>query len=105
MSESKKPIRVEVFKPDTVINIELPVAYVERFNQFMLEFIPFKDDQHLKDTLEKVQKGEQDEPFSYHTTTLLSFLVLVEEAARKQNLLKYVEIDPDAQETKDVSED
>jgi len=94
MSEEKKsPLQVEVFKPGTTIKIDLPVAYVERFNQFLLEFIPFKDEEHFKTTMEKINNKEQDEPFSYHTTTLLSFLVLAEESARKQGLLEHVEID------------
>jgi hypothetical protein len=96
MSEEKKsPIKVEVFKKDTTIKVDLPVAYVERFNQFMLEFIPFENEEHFKTTMDKIQKNEQDDAFSYHTTTLLSFLVLVEESARKQGLLEEVEIDPE----------
>tara|TARA_R110000868_G_C10916146_1_gene765321 strand:+ start:972 stop:1289 length:318 start_codon:yes stop_codon:yes gene_type:complete len=105
MSEPKKPVEVEVYKPDTVIKIDLPVAYVQRFNQLMLEGIPFKDHDHFTETLKKVEKGDQDDPYSYHVTTILSFLVMVEEAARKQGHLKTVEINPETQEQTDVSED
>lgn len=105
MAENKGPLKVEVFKPETVINIQLPVAYVERFNQFMLEFIPFKDEEHFKATMDKVRDNKQDDEFSYHTTTLLSFLVLCEESARKQGLLEYVEIDPETGKKVETSKD
>lgn len=95
MAETKEPLKVEVFKPGSTITVELPVAYVERFNQFLLEFIPFKDEEHFKTTMEKVKDNKQDDEYSYHTTTLLSFLVLCEESARKQGLLEYVDIDPE----------
>jgi flagellar biosynthesis component FlhA len=101
-----KPIKVEIYKPEAVITIQLPVGYVARFNQMLLEFFPFKDEQHLKDTLKKVADSQDDpDEFVYNVRTILSFLVLVEEEARKQGHLKYVEYDPVTETTTDVSED
>lgn len=105
MSEEKKevqPIVLEVYKENTTITVEVPVAYVSRFNQMLLEFIPFKDQDHFNDVMKRVQEGDQSEPFSYNVTTLLSFLTLVEEAARKQGHLKNVEFNPETKEQKDI---
>lgn len=101
-----KPVKVEIYKPDVNITIELPVGYVARFNQMLLEFFPFKDEQHLLDTMKKISDSKEDpDEFVYNARTILSFLVLVEEAARKQGHLKYVEYDPATQTSKDISED
>lgn len=97
-----KPIVLEVYKENTTINIDLPVAYVSRFNQMLLEFIPFKDQDHFNEVMKRVQEGDQSEPFSYNVTTMLSFLNLVEDAARKQGHLKNVEFNPETKEQKDI---
>lgn len=105
MAEKKESIKVEVFKPDTTIKVDLPVNYVARFNQFLLEFIPFKDEDHFKTTMEKIKNNQQDDEFSFHTTTLLSFLTLCENSAREQGLLEYVDIDKETGEKIESSED
>lgn len=105
MSEENKevkPIILEVYKEKTVIKVDLPVAYVTRFNQMLLEFIPFKDQEHFNEVMEKVKKGDESDPFSYNVTTLLSFLNLVEDEARKQGHLKKVEYNPTTKEQKDL---
>ena len=101
-----KPVKVEIYKPDATINIELPVGYVARFNQMLLEFFPFKDEKHLMEVMKKISDSPDDpDEFVYNTRTVISFLVLVEEAARKQGHLKYVEYDPTTQTSKDINED
>jgi hypothetical protein len=105
MAENKETIKVEVFKPDTTIKLELSVNYVMRFNQFLLEFIPFKDEEHFKTTMEKVKNNQQDDEFSFHTTTLLSFLTLCENAAREQGLLDMIDIDKETGEKVESSID
>ena len=45
--EDLKPVRAEVYKENTSISLELPVDYVMRFNQILLEFVPFKDQETL----------------------------------------------------------
>jgi hypothetical protein len=105
MSEENKevtPIILEVYKENTTINVDIPVAYVSRFNHMLLEFIPFKDQDHFNEVMKRVQEGDQSEPFSYNVTTLLSFLNLVEESARKQGHLKNVEFNPETKEQKDI---
>lgn len=97
-----KPIILEVYKEDVVIKVDLPVAFVTRFNQLLLEFMPFKDQQHFEEVMKRVQEGDQSEPFSYNVTTVLSFLTLVEESARKQGLLKNVEFNPETKEQRDI---
>jgi hypothetical protein len=105
-TKESKPVKVEIYKPDVSINIDLPVGYVARFNQMLLEFFPFKDEQHLLDTMKRISDSTEDpDEFVYNARTILSFLVLVEEAARKQGHLKYVEYDPATQTSKDISED
>lgn len=76
---------VEILKKDTVIDVKLPVDYYFRFNQFMTEFFPAKDDQHLEEIIKLVQEGKDDtDVYAYHFRTLLSFLLLVEDQAREQ---------------------
>lgn len=84
--ESKSPIReIEILKKDTVIDVKLPVDFYFRFNQFMNEFFPVRDAKHLEDTLKLIQEGKDDtDPHAYHLRTIISFLLLVEDTARKQ---------------------
>ena len=105
MSEEKnevKPIVLEVYKENVTVNVDIPVNFVSRFNQLLLEFIPFKDQTHFEDVMKRVQEGDESEPFSYNVTTVLSFLMLVEDAARKQGHLKTVEFNPETKEQKDI---
>jgi len=94
MSENteKKITEVDVYKEGVIIDIKLPVAFVTRFNQLLLEGIPFKDVEHVAEVMGKVAKGDQDDPFAYHVTTLISFLSLVEDAAKEQGHLKKIKI-------------
>lgn len=104
-NEKKEPLKVEIFKPNTIIKLELPVTYVERFNQFLLDFIPFKDEEHFNEVMKKIADKKEDDEFSYHTTTLMSFLALCEDAARKQGHLELVDIDRETGERINSSED
>lgn len=84
--ESKSTIKeVEIIKKDTVITVQLPVDFYFRFNQFIMEFFPVKDKDHLSQILKNIQDGKDNEdPHSYHFRTILSFLLLVEDSARTQ---------------------
>lgn len=104
MSEEKKKVVLEVYKEGTTVDIKLPVEYVYRFNQFLLEFIPFQDQEHFNKVLKNISDGNIEGPFEYHVSTLLMFLNLVEDSARAQSLLKSVEYDPATQTKTDVSE-
>lgn len=94
----QKPIRAEVYKENEKVTVELPVDYVVRFNQMLLEFIPFKDQEHFLETMKKIGQGTIDDPFTYHCQTVLAFLTLVESAAREQDKLHWVEYNPETQE-------
>lgn len=96
--EDLKPVRAEVYKENTQISLELPVDYVIRFNQMLLEFIPFKDQEHFTEVMQKIAEGKIDDPFTYHCQTILAFLTLVEGAARQQDKLHWVEYNPATQE-------
>lgn len=104
MSEEKKKVVLEVYKEGTTVDIKLPVEYVYRFNQFLLEFIPFQDQEHFNKVLKNIADGKIEGPFEYHVSTVLMFLNLVEDSARTQDLLKSVEYDPESQTRTDVSE-
>ncbi len=83
--ETPKTREVEILKKDTVIDIKLPVDFYFRFNQFMLEFFPVKDAEHFQQILTNIRDGKDNEDaHSYHFRTILSFLLLVEDEARKQ---------------------
>lgn len=85
---------IEVMKKDTVIDLKLPVDFYFRFNQFMLEFFPFKDGEHFQQILNNIKEGKDNEDaHSYHFRTLLSFLLFVEEEARKQGHIEKINID------------
>jgi hypothetical protein len=96
MSEESKPkIReVEILKKDTVIDVKLPVDFYFRFNQFILEFFPVKDAEHFQQILNNIKEGKDNEDaHSYHFRTILSFLLLVEDEARKQGHTEIVKMD------------
>jgi hypothetical protein len=95
--EDLKPVRAEVYKENTNITVELPVDYVMRFNQMLLEFVPFKDQEHFTEVMKKIGQGNIDDAFTYHCQTILAFLTLVESAARQQEKLHWVEYDPATQ--------
>jgi len=85
---------IEILKKDTVIDLKLPVDFYFRFNQFMLEFFPFKDGAHFEQILNNIKEGKDNEDaHTYHFRTLLSFLLFVEEEARKQGHLEKINID------------
>ena len=95
MSEESKPTirEVEILKKDTVIDIKLPVDFYFRFNQFMTEFFPVKDAQHLEEILKLIQEGkDNDDVHAYHFRTLLSFLLLVEDQAREQGHTEKIQL-------------
>ena len=95
MSEESKPTirEVEILKKDTVINVKLPVDFYFRFNQFMTEFFPVNDAQHLENILKLIQEGKDNEdPHAYHFRTLLSFLLLVEDQAREQGHTEKIKV-------------
>jgi hypothetical protein len=96
MSEETKPTirEVEIIKKDTVISVELPVDFYFRFNQFIMEFFPVKNKDHMGEILKNIQEGKDNEdPHSYHFRTILSFLLLVEDSARKQGHTEKIKID------------
>lgn len=95
MSEEKKTVEIEIYKKDSTIKLNLPSVYVQRFNQLMLEFLPFKDEEHFQKVLQNIAENKIEGPFEYHMETIMSFLTLVEEAARQQNLLEKVQINPE----------
>lgn len=95
MSEESAPVirEVEILKKDTVIDVKLPVDFYFRFNQFMTEFFPVKDAKHLEEILKLIQEGkDNDDVHAYHFRTLLSFLLLVEDEARKQGHTEMIKL-------------
>lgn len=104
MEEKPKKIIVEVYKEETTINVDIPVGYIYRFNELLTTFIPFKDEEHMLKVLDDIAKDQINDPFAYHVQTILAFLTLTEEAARKQNLLKKVEYDTETKTRKDIEE-
>jgi hypothetical protein len=105
MSEEKKKMILEVYKEGTTVKLDLPVEYVYRFNQLLLEFIPFKDQEHFNSVMKNITDGKIEGPFEYHMSTVLAFLNLVESSAREQSLLKSVEYDPETKTRTEVNED
>lgn len=104
MSEEKKKMIIEVYKEGTTVDVKLPVEYVYRFNQLLLEFIPFTDQDHFNTVMKNISDNKIEGPFEYHVSTVLMFLNLIEDSARGQDLLKSVEYDPASQTRKDINE-
>ena len=95
MSEESAPVirEVEIVKKDTVIDIKLPVDFYFRFSQFMTEFFPARDAEHMQEILKLIQDGKDDtDEHAYHFRTLLSFLLLVEDEARKQGHTEMIKL-------------
>lgn len=97
MSEEKKEPKIierEVLKENTVIKLEIPVDYYFRLNQFLFEFFPFKDENHLTEIIAKVAEGKDEtDAEAYHFRTFLSLQLLIEDAAKKQGHTHVVKID------------
>ncbi|NDC95596.1 hypothetical protein EB077_09860, partial [bacterium] len=70
MSEEKKKLTVEVYKEGTTIDVKIPVEYVYRFNQLLLEFIPFTDQNHFNTVMKNITDGKIEGPFEYHVSTV-----------------------------------
>lgn len=96
--ESQKIFDIEVFKEDIIITIEVPVAMVTRLNQLLLEFIPFKDEEHFLTTMKNIADKKFDDPFAYHTSTIMFLMNMLEDAARKQDKLQWVRYNADTNE-------
>jgi len=93
MSNNSKIKEVEVLLKDTVIDVKIPVDFYFRFNQFLLEFFPLKDGKEFEEIIKNINEGKDNEHIpSYHFRTILSFLLLVEDAARKQGHTKMVKL-------------
>lgn len=94
MSSESKIREVEVLLKDSVIDLKLPVDFYFRFNQFIMEFFPLKDKKEFEEILKNIKEGKDNEHVpSYHFRTILSFLLLVEDAARQQGHTKMVKLD------------
>ena len=99
MSEKETNIiEVEVLPEDIEVTITLPVAYYYRINQLILNFFPFKDQEHLESTLKLLSEEKEDTAEAYHLKTLMSLQVLIEEQARKDNKLKRVKVNKETGE-------
>lgn len=82
--------KVEVLKEGTTIKIELPVAFYYRLNQLMLEMFPTIDKDKFLQLIEKVSKNDiETDRMAYHLSTLIKFLVLIEDNAREQGHTEY----------------
>ena len=97
---TKKIFELEVYQDNSTINVELPVEFVMRFNQLLMEFIPFKDQDHFLEVMKNISDKKFDEPFAYHVSTIIFLLNKIEDAARQQGKLQWVEYNAETQEKK-----
>jgi len=87
---------VEIMKKGVVINANIPVDFYYRINQFLFEFFPLRDKDHLKEILTNIQQGKDDkDQHTYHFRTFLSLMLLLEEAAKEQGYVEKVTLDLD----------
>jgi hypothetical protein len=96
MSQKENIIEVEILPEDIEVTITLPIAYYYRINHLILNFFPFKDQQHLEDTLKLISEEKENTPEAYHLKTLMSLQMLIEEQARKDKKLKIVKVDKES---------
>lgn len=98
MSQKENIIEVEILPEDIEVTVTLPITYYYRINQLILNFFPFKDEQHLADTLKLISEEKEDTPEAYHLKTLMSLQMIIEEQARKDNKLKVVKVNKETGE-------
>lgn len=91
-------IEVEIIPEDIEVTITLPIAYYYRLNQLILNFFPFKNQEHLESTLKTLSEEKEDTPEAYHLKTLMSLQMLMEEQARKDNKLKIIKVNKETGE-------
>jgi hypothetical protein len=97
MSKSKT-IPTEIIPLDCIIDIKVKGAFVARLNQFITDYLPsvFKDLEHQNQVFSDIKNGvNQNDPYVYHTTTILALFGLLEGEAKAQKLTKIVELDPE----------
>jgi hypothetical protein len=97
---TKKIFELEVYQDNSTVTVDLPVELVMRFNQLLMEFIPFKDEDHFLEVMKNITDKKFDDPFAYHVSTILFLLNKVEESARSQGKLQWVEYNAETQEKK-----
>lgn len=89
-----KIVEREVLKENVVVKLDLPIEYYFRLNQFLFEFFPFKDENHLTEIIGKIAEGKDETDLeAYHFRTFLSLQLLIEDAAKKQGHTHVVKID------------
>lgn len=86
--QQKQEDLVDVIKKGSTIKVEIPVDLYYRLNQFILYGFPFSSEEDLKETMQKVKDGKEDSNNSYYLRTLIAVQLLIEKAAREQNLVE-----------------
>lgn len=82
--------KVEVLKENTTINVDIPVAFYYRLNQLMLEMFPTSDKDKFLELIDKVSRNDiETDRMAYHLSSLIKFLVLIEDNAREQGHTEY----------------
>lgn len=88
MEESPKDIiELEVIPPDSKIHISLDTEIYVRIQKCLMEGLSFKDFEHFRKCVKEVIDGKLEDPLSEHAYTLLLLCNIIEEAAKKDNLV------------------
>jgi hypothetical protein len=85
---------IEYVDGEKTITVRMSTNYLARLNHLLLTSGWFTDERHMVDVCAAIGRGEvpKDDP-SMNTETILSLIVLITEAARKEGLVHKVEVD------------
>jgi len=96
-----KVVQGEIIPLDCVIELKVKGEYLARLNQFIANCLPliFKDDVHRQEVLNHIKNGTNSEdPYVYHTTTIVALYSMLELEAKAQKLTKMIDIDKETGE-------
>jgi hypothetical protein len=89
---------VEVMSENEEVTIKIPINYYIRVNQLIYHYFPFRDEEHMQETIKKVSEETDDTPETYHLRTLLSLQLLIEDQARVENKIKKIKVNKETGE-------
>ena len=90
MSESIK--KVEVFKENTIINIDVSVQFHHRLQTLFVWITEQFKTEDLKLAVDKIKTGQPLQPLEEHLETILILINTIEEKARVDNNLTFQDI-------------
>jgi len=93
MEEKENIIELEVLPPKSKVTIVIDTDMYMRIQRCLLEGLAFKDFEHFQKCIKEITAGKLEDPVSDHAYTLMLLCNIIEESAKKDNLIKKTKFD------------